>query len=183
VLYQTIYKAQGWGATCNEEDTPHWGSVRREKSQALETLWLFYCDPNSLRYRLEDTLLATHIILCFAALWWIYYVFMSMVPASWYARIRARTSDAGRRQWRAAKRALRCLNCLVCLVLMWVLLVMFYQYRSRVQTIAGRSNEDFKWTFGQMLALCAFAPVLVELVSIMIRRSRALQRKRDTGVC
>lgn len=53
---------------------------------------------------------------------------------------------------------------------MWVLLIMFYRYRSRVQTIAGHSNEDYKWTFGQMLALCAFAPVLVELFSIMIRK-------------
>jgi hypothetical protein len=55
------------------------------------------------------------------------------------------------------------------LVGMWSCLAYFIHFRSAVSKTSGDTNKDSVWTFGQVLALCTWAPVPIELVYIFIQ--------------
>ncbi|KAI1635471.1 hypothetical protein F4809DRAFT_664158 [Biscogniauxia mediterranea] len=42
------------------------------------------------------------------------------------------------------------------------------QYRDMVMRLSGRSNEDDRWTFGQVLSLATWCPVLVDYAAVLI---------------
>jgi hypothetical protein len=50
---------------------------------------------------------------------------------------------------------------------MWGYLINVTATRQRILTASGGSNEDGKWTFGQVVALCTWIPVLVEVFYLM----------------
>ncbi|KAF2643497.1 hypothetical protein P280DRAFT_467524 [Massarina eburnea CBS 473.64] len=52
------------------------------------------------------------------------------------------------------------------MVLMWVAFGVFCYYRSHMDSRAGDSNQDHEWSFGQILALFTFVPVVIEWVTI-----------------
>lgn len=47
---------------------------------------------------------------------------------------------------------------------MWVSLGIFFWFRAELNKHAGQLNKDSEWTFGQILAVTNWAPVLVEFV-------------------
>ncbi|KAF2734240.1 hypothetical protein EJ04DRAFT_564385 [Polyplosphaeria fusca] len=55
---------------------------------------------------------------------------------------------------------------LFCLLGMWVCLGMFIYLRRVMNANSGNSNKDHEWSFGQVLGLVTWAPVLVELAYI-----------------
>jgi hypothetical protein len=66
-------------------------------------------------------------------------------------------------------RYLRVANGLACCVLTYVMLIPFHLYRERVNELAGNaSNENSKWTFGQIMSLATWIPVVVEIASVIL---------------
>ncbi|RYP53957.1 hypothetical protein DL768_001179 [Monosporascus sp. mg162] len=58
---------------------------------------------------------------------------------------------------------------LTCLVVMWTLLGFITAWRTAIdQTAPGANNEDKEWTFGQILALTAWAPAVINFGFIAI---------------
>ena len=53
-------------------------------------------------------------------------------------------------------------------ILMWTFLGLFQRYRRTIRERTGPAEQDGKWTFGQVLALATWVPVLVDLVAIGI---------------
>lgn len=54
---------------------------------------------------------------------------------------------------------------LTCLVCMWTLLGLVTAWRADVKERSSEvNNEDQQWTFGQVLALAAWAPTIKELI-------------------
>jgi hypothetical protein len=49
---------------------------------------------------------------------------------------------------------------------MWLSLGWFIQFQRSAQRVAGEDNKDTQWSFGQVLALATWAPVVVEFVYI-----------------
>lgn len=54
-------------------------------------------------------------------------------------------------------------------VAMWVCLGLFLGARKSLNKYTGSTNKDREWTFGQVLALATWAPVLIELVYIWVQ--------------
>ncbi|KAF6811401.1 C6 zinc finger domain containing protein [Colletotrichum musicola] len=68
------------------------------------------------------------------------------------------------RNWRAIWRLL---TAWVNLLLMWGILAYFAHFRQKIIDAAGGLDKNDKWTFGQVLALAAWVPVVAELFYIM----------------
>jgi len=56
------------------------------------------------------------------------------------------------------------------LVGMWTYLVLFTEYRRLIVERAGYSQQDTRWSVGQVLALFTWAPVLVDFLYILLRK-------------
>ncbi|KLU85464.1 hypothetical protein, variant [Magnaporthiopsis poae ATCC 64411] len=75
----------------------------------------------------------------------------------------------------------RLLNAFVCGVFIWLFLGIFHIYREDVLRRAGETNKDAVWTFGQVMALATWLPVVFDLVHLLIRGpERALGAKVST---
>ena len=59
------------------------------------------------------------------------------------------------------------LNALAAVVLMWATLALFHRYRNDIASKAGESDEDERWSFGQILSLATWASVILDLVRII----------------
>lgn len=46
---------------------------------------------------------------------------------------------------------------------MWCTLAIFWYFRNKIGSRSGETNKDHEWTFGQIIAISTFAPVVVEL--------------------
>jgi hypothetical protein len=98
--------------------------------------------------------------------WWLYYRVACFVPRRWTStRKEGCKLDA---LWHIFRRCLRVANGVLCLIIMWLFLIFFAHYRRTVQDLAGRSDDDSDWTFGQVLSLATWAPVIVELAAIYL---------------
>ncbi|CAI6332479.1 unnamed protein product [Periconia digitata] len=58
------------------------------------------------------------------------------------------------------------ISAVVSIVIMWAIVIVFCVLRDRLNDNTGDSNEDKKWTFGQILAVATWAPVLMEALII-----------------
>lgn len=72
---------------------------------------------------------------------------------------------------RRRRRMLRVLNAAFSCVLMWVMLGTFHAYRNRVDDLSSDRNTNSQWTFGQVLAVMTFLPVLVDIYTPFSCRS------------
>lgn len=52
------------------------------------------------------------------------------------------------------------------ITLMWWCLTRFIALRQSIKTRAGTSSQDYVWSFGQVLGLASWVPVLVELAYV-----------------
>ncbi|OLN87840.1 hypothetical protein CCHL11_00092 [Colletotrichum chlorophyti] len=69
------------------------------------------------------------------------------------------------RRWRSCWRLL---VAWVNLCVMWGILGYFTHFRQKIINAAGGLDKNDKWTFGQVLALAAWVPVVAELIYILI---------------
>ncbi|PVI00837.1 hypothetical protein DM02DRAFT_562463, partial [Periconia macrospinosa] len=51
-------------------------------------------------------------------------------------------------------------------VIMWASIALVYILRRMVNADTGETNQDKKWTFGQVLATATWAPVMMEVFII-----------------
>lgn len=58
------------------------------------------------------------------------------------------------------------ISAVITLLIMWISIALFYVLRSQFNEKTGSTNQDKKWTFGQVLAVGTWAPVLMELLLI-----------------
>ena len=167
-MYWTLYYQQEWSKKFGDipDSNFDWGQETRQSAQAIETLWLKRCDPHNLRKALERLSQGTHVILGLNFLWWLHGLFASLMPSSLRRHINPQTK--GWKLWRNMKRVLKVIDGIICLVFAWILLGFFHSYRYAVSQSAGNSDEDSKWTFGQVLSLATWAPVAVDLISIWL---------------
>jgi hypothetical protein len=72
------------------------------------------------------------------------------------------------RRWIDQTRKETCQKTLVitCLAAMWAFQIEFTLFRIAMNKRAGSSNKDSQWSFGQILALASWIPVVVEIVYI-----------------
>ena len=82
-------------------------------------------------------------------------VILLVAILSWLVVSRKPTKGNRKIAWRT------CVG-LGCLMLTWILLALFMTYRSSVMRVAGSSNKDMEWTFGQVISLATWVPVFVE---------------------
>lgn len=168
ILYRRVYKDRSWST---RPDDWEWTGIR-ENAQFGEFIWLRLCDPRAIRQELENLLTGAHIVLAINAgawmLMWIGHIIFTMGFSkerreTWLAR---KDENKFLRRLCNARHAVMIINALFGLVVAWCMLVFFHNYRSEVTVISNRSNIDLNWTFGQVLALATWAPVLVDNTSI-----------------
>lgn len=63
------------------------------------------------------------------------------------------------------------INAVLCGAMAWALLGYFHVYRLKVSAMAEGQNTDVQWTFGQVLAIATWAPLLSEIAVVLICKS------------
>lgn len=138
------------------------------ESELGEWVWLSYCDPWETRRSVEIVLYAGLVLLAINALWY-FTAFVRRVWRLWKVERKTRRGakevENNRRPWVARVfRYTRLFDGFGCAVMMWAFLIMFHIYRNNSHNNAKDSDGGSKdWSFGQILALAAWAPTLVEL--------------------
>jgi hypothetical protein len=141
-------------------------------AELSELVWVNKCDPWETRKDLEILLYAGLTMLFINAVW--FSLALAYKVSRWWRGKRQSSTDARKTKrsvtprvkdaWHFGCRALRLLDGLGCAVLMWAFLVLFHLYRDRSHNMAGSSDGGSKqWSFGQILALAAWAPTVIEL--------------------
>ncbi|ETS86357.1 hypothetical protein PFICI_00185 [Pestalotiopsis fici W106-1] len=137
-------------------------------SEFGEWVWLNICDPWQTRKIVEVVLYIGLALLCINAVWF-FVALMYRVFRLWRQERTKRKGTSninkGGREWVAkAYRYTRRFDGAGCGVMMWAFLVLFHIYRNSSHATAGDSDGGSQaWSFGQILALAAWAPTLVDL--------------------
>lgn len=141
-------------------------SLTTDGGQVGQLFWVSLCQSPALFDRLELSLRAGHAIMCINCSWWVYYVVASLGGS------RLRPAFQARKRfwkiWETLRLVMRLGNGLMCLTIMWVFLAFFTIYRSDVSERAGNSDSDDEWSFGQVLGLVTWVPVLIDLVVVYV---------------
>lgn len=134
-------------------------------TETVEVMWALLCNPTTLSdYGLLLTFRLAQILLFLNAI-------CSVVGMCCRGRRKDdKKSSRLRIFWQRTKRVIKKLNTVLCSFLMWTMLGLFHAYRDSVNRVAGEKNENSNWTFGQVLAVATWIPVLVELLAVMKRR-------------
>jgi hypothetical protein len=85
-----------------------------------------------------------------------------------YMRILSKDNTGARRH-----RTLRAVLATLSVSLMWWCLARFVLFRRAFKKRAGISNKDYEWSYGQILSLASWVPVLVELAYLWWEGARA----------
>ncbi|KAI1387649.1 uncharacterized protein F4822DRAFT_407219 [Hypoxylon trugodes] len=128
----------------------------------LELVWLQYCSPiNLLSYGITPTLRIAQGLLVLNTIFYIIYL-------RYHGKGRNdQTWPKTKNFWRKAIQYIQILNVAICCLLMWSMVATFHYYRDLVDRAAGDDNQNSAWTFGQVLAVATWIPVLVELATIL----------------
>ncbi|KAI1777396.1 hypothetical protein F4818DRAFT_347263 [Hypoxylon cercidicola] len=120
------------------------------------------CNPHTL---LENSILPTlHLaqaLLVFNALCYIAYMSWRRKSRSFQGWPRLRNF------WQKAHRCIRAVNAVLFCMLMWTMMGPFHTYRDIVNGAAGDENQNSYWTFGQVLALATWIPIVVEFLTVL----------------
>ncbi len=151
ILYNIVFEGRKWDST------------------TARPLWLQMCDDRPLREQLRKTIILGHVFLGIYVLWGLFYVLGSLAPERWKPRI---AQDSRFERWaHICYPYFRPIIGLFEVSLMWTFLGIFVNYRAKIGDVARRGYMDNEWTFGQVLALTTWAPVLVDLASVYLRKS------------
>lgn len=135
-----------------------------------DMLWALACvDAGGLGSALEDLYFVTLALLALNAVWWICYTVSHFHRRGRGSPCAARTRVERWLAWKPRRweSYLRMLNALAAVVLMWATLALFHRYRNDIASKAGESDEDERWSFGQILSLATWASVILDLVRII----------------
>lgn len=135
-------------------------------SASVDNVWEYDCEPQHLRDALEDTLNLAEVILLLSISWWIYHA----VPSRLWDRLCSTfgMQDHLWKIWPGVSHWILVIYQIICCVAMWASLGLFTRYRFRVQATMGSSYKDSQWSFGQVLALTTWVPLVVDLVTIYL---------------
>ncbi|KAI5923610.1 hypothetical protein F4810DRAFT_200615 [Camillea tinctor] len=140
-----------------------------------EYLWSRYCDNNPLVARTLIVEYTGALLGLLNLLWLVYYVLTSLPSVGRsVASVLERSGALGMRRnghaarWERMWRYLLLLNGIACSIVMWLLLVFFTSWSIHVQNKAPSTDEDTKWTFGQVLSLATWVPVFIEWLAILV---------------
>ncbi|KAI2466880.1 hypothetical protein F4781DRAFT_334440 [Annulohypoxylon bovei var. microspora] len=126
----------------------------------LENIWFNLCSPGTLlKYGLDPTLRIAQILLVFNAIFYVASMSLRATDIKGWPRFRL--------FWRRMARYIKLVNVVVCCLVMWSMLGLFHCYRDTVNDAAGKDNQNSNWTFGQVLAIATWVPVLVEFVTVL----------------
>ncbi|KAI2631852.1 hypothetical protein GGR54DRAFT_627459 [Hypoxylon sp. NC1633] len=128
----------------------------------LEETWLLYCEPIELYYSgLYPTLRLAQALLLLNAIYYVTYksCIRKTRGVSRWPRLKG--------FWQTASRYIQGFDMVLSFMLMWTMLGLFYIYRMRVNDAAGDTNQNTSWTFGQVMAMATWIPVLLEYLSII----------------
>jgi hypothetical protein len=131
-----------------------------------EILWQGTCEEVALRRDLDRTIGIAGPILWVYVFWWLYYVLDAVLPPlkkEWIKQSRIG------RLWGRVFPFLCVISGLVACALMWIMLGLFQGYRTRIQR--RTHSKEGQWSFGQVLALATWAPVLVDLIAVWACKS------------
>lgn len=60
----------------------------------------------------------------------------------------------------------------IAMIRMWICLIIFFHYRAKLNRESGETNQDRDWSFGQILGLATWVPVVVEFVHILVKNPK-----------
>ncbi|KAI1458739.1 hypothetical protein F4805DRAFT_466598 [Annulohypoxylon moriforme] len=128
----------------------------------LENIWLGMCSPLTLlNYGLGPTLRIAQVLLILNAICYVIWMICRGRPSILRGWPRLRSF------WQKIARYIKILNMVVCCLVMWTMLALFHIYRDEVNKSAGKDNQNSDWTFGQVLAVATWVPVLVEFATVL----------------
>ncbi|KAI1102861.1 hypothetical protein F4804DRAFT_249136 [Jackrogersella minutella] len=139
------------------------GEVTGDQLKDLEEdIWLLMCNPYQLfENGIGSTLRIAQAQLALNAVGYVLYrIFRSKVERiQGWPRLRAFCHRAFS--------YIQIFNAVLCFLLMWAMLGIFHWYRDVVNESAGEENQNSDWTFGQVLAVATWVPVLVEFATVL----------------
>ncbi|KAI1440928.1 hypothetical protein F5Y02DRAFT_431689 [Annulohypoxylon stygium] len=128
----------------------------------LEAIWLDLCSPlKLLQYALDPTLRIAQLLLILNAICYVIWMVCRGKPKMLEGWPRFRVF------WQRASRYIKLFNMILCCLVMWSMLGLFHVYRDQVNYAAGKDNQNSDWTFGQVLAVATWVPVVVEFVTVL----------------
>jgi hypothetical protein len=149
-----------------------------QESRLRELIWLETCESRDLRDSLDKLLRGGNAILAVNLVWFVYFLVGGFVPQ------RARESLRKNRcyqLWERTFRTLRIANGFISGIFMWTFLGLFQRYRRTIGDNTGPADKDGAWTFGQVLAIATWVPVVFDLIAIWICEFCALHGQlKDT---
>jgi hypothetical protein len=135
-----------------------------------DMLWALACvDADGLGSALEDLYAVTLALLALNAIWCICYTVSHFHRRGRGSPCPARTRAECWLPWKPRRweTYLRALNALAAVSLMWAMLALFHRYRNDIGSKAGESDQDDRWSFGQVLSLATWASVILDLVRVI----------------
>lgn len=123
-----------------------------------------WCAPRSEESSVRVVVSLSMLTFGAAALFWFVLVRdFKVLGIPFFPSSNAAILGAARRYWWLAV-------ALVNLAGMWAFLALFTQYRRLIVERAGSSQQDSRWSVGQVLALATWAPWVVDFLYILIRK-------------
>jgi hypothetical protein len=143
----------------NEEEVKKLEKFLRETSDAEnQNLWEYNCVDRSV---LQGFVLAIIIALfCMVVMTVFYLVILKNILRISFLK------SKGRPKLKRFRKNWWWVSGLLAFGGMWVTLAMFVYFRTAFNRRAGTTNKDAEWSFGQILALSTWVPVVVELLFI-----------------
>ncbi|KAI9168004.1 hypothetical protein HJFPF1_04148 [Paramyrothecium foliicola] len=158
----------------------HWGWFTHEyysnrPIHFRELVWQRVCEGNENRERMMHLLSFGHVWLGLNLIWWIWYVIASVVPNDWKDKRRGgRWYDF----FKSTQKILIITNGCICVLTMFAFLGLYHYYTNHVSEMAGLDMaKDGTWTFGQVLALATWVPVIVQFISISLFGKKGLNAR------
>lgn len=130
------------------------------KATISNQLWVNNCDEVDTGWGIWYMMAFSHALLLLNFPWWAH------ETSTYIPGVRARFDDWARGFWARRHRALEILtrlNVLACGLMMWALLILVLYNVVVFSRRAGQWDKDQEWSFGQVLSIATFAPVLLEL--------------------
>ena len=131
----------------------------------------FYCIDQDVSAAVRRAVLLSFVAVCFSGI-----VYFVVRPVLERRQVEENGFEQeGRDKWSVCA-------ALLAMIVMWVTLAGFYYYRRKIGSSSGGTNKDHAWTFGQIVAISTFAPIVIQFMMIMRKGpEKALTGTMSTG--
>ncbi|KAH7303862.1 hypothetical protein B0I35DRAFT_155735 [Stachybotrys elegans] len=157
--------------------------AKSDSHTVKEVVWAASCGDEERLRRLDGVGTLMHVWLALNLCWWLWYVGVSIVPQRWKDKHKTHRRY---HLFKKAQRVLLLLDGSASIVIMYTCIGHFHGYNNHVRAVAGldgdgkpaRSEDaDHSWTFGQVLALATWIPVIIQLLSIIFYGKEGMSAK------